>query len=110
MKHIFTEAAQGILTLDVQPTTWGAGWWVGSWGFSVMVFVAFGVFCCFGFACCLGFFKNVHLRKNLGYLRAGTKPKVCQMTDIYNKALYAHLHLNSGSYCKLPTQAFISVV
>lgn len=57
-----------------------------------------------------GFFKNVHLRKNLGYLRAGTKPKVCQMTDIYNKALYAHLHLNSGSYCKLPTQAFISVV
>lgn len=56
------------------------------------------------------FFKNVHLRKNLGYLRAGTKPKVCQMTDIYNKALYAHLHLNSGSYCKLPTQAFISVV
>lgn len=44
MKHIFTEAAQGILTLDVQPTTWGAGWWVGSWGFSVMVFVAFGVF------------------------------------------------------------------
>lgn len=78
MKQIFTKAAQGIFALDAQ-----AGKKIGGLVprfFQLWLFVvAVGGFCWVFFGGgLLFFFKNVHLRRNLRYLRT----KVYQMTDI----------------------------
>lgn len=79
MKQIFTDAAEAILTLMHKKV----GGLVLSFFSCVFVVVVVEGFCYFGFVWLFGgFFKNVHLRKNLRYLMAGTKPKVYQIADI----------------------------
>lgn len=62
------------------------GWFLGGFFFngSFLLLLLFlrGFVVLILFGCFRGFFKNVHLRKNLRYLRAETKPKVYQMTEI----------------------------